>query len=286
MWSLKLKATPTPEEKLLLKFPADAKTARQAMKDMLRAKAFVRYVEDDDALLLNSYTNLQTLSILEVGEDGTVWRTPFDGWATMMITKTIVLLGDPGFGKSTLARTFCATHARANNAPYYIETNTPDSLRLVCEQHLFLDNVPILLDEWRPAGAAGARFTGTDGVYMLKCLTTVGKGGTVSCRYSDIRLLDNMPRLMTCNCRTLEEWTQGIGNVPKADIGAVMRRVAFIEVSDHIIPERLRKQYIKRQHESCYDKIAMQLKYEGYEPLCEEDIVSTPLEKKVRLNYT
>ena len=59
MWSLKLKATPTPEEKLLLKFPADAKTARQAMKDMLRAKAFVRYVEDDDVLLLKSYTNLQ-----------------------------------------------------------------------------------------------------------------------------------------------------------------------------------------------------------------------------------
>ena len=264
-----------------MKFQADAAKARIAMKEMQRARAFVRFVEEDDSLLIKDYMHTQKLKIIELRPDGSQFSMPFDGWASIMTTRTIILLGDPGYGKSTLARTFCATFARAHNAPYYIETSTPYSLRLVCEQQLFLDNVPILLDEWRPVGN---RFSGLDGVDMLKCLTSVGKGGTVACRYSDIRMLDNMPRLMICNAKTVEEWAQGIGFVAKADIDAVMRRVAFIEVNGHIIPEHCRTQYLKRKYESSYDKIAMQLTHEGYDPLCEDDLVFTQDDKKIRFS--
>eukprot|EP00969_Alexandrium_andersonii_P278131 12294825-Alexandrium_andersonii.AAC.1 len=60
-------------------------------------------------------------------------------------------------------------YCEANGTPYFIESNTPDSLRTVYVNGFFRSHVPVILDEWKPMGD---KYCGKDGIDMLKCLTT------------------------------------------------------------------------------------------------------------------
>ena len=67
----------------------------------------------------------------------------------LMNEATFILLGDAGLGKSTLARSMCATYCEAYGSPYYIESNTPDSLRSVYVNGFFRERGDSHLSQWR-----------------------------------------------------------------------------------------------------------------------------------------
>ena len=99
-----------------------------------------------------------------------------------------------------------------------------------------------MLDEWRPDG----KYSGPDGIDMLKCLTNVDTAAAIKGRYSDICFYDNQPRIMTCNTKDVTEWASNLGMVTSADVDAVLRRTVFIEVNKILFP-RLSSACISRK---------------------------------------
>ena len=193
---------------------------------------------------------------------------------SLMREVTFILLGDSGFGKSSLARAMCALYCEAHDTPYFIESNTPDSCRAVYVNGFFRTHVPVHLDEWKPSGD---KYCGADGIDMLKCLTTVGDGATIKCRYSDIRFQEDMLRIQTCNAKNLTEWCDGLGSVAQEDKNTVLRRCVFVEVTEHIVPKGLQKQYVQQRRENCYDKLAAVVAQQGVEMPCEMEVVFRPM---------
>ena len=147
----------------------------------------------------------------------------------------------------------CALYCEAYSVPYYIESNTPDSLRSVYVNGFFRPHIPVYLDEWKPMGD---KYAGKDGIDMLKCLTTVGDGATIKCRYSDIRFMESMPRLQSCNAKDLDDWCDGLGDVPAEDLNAVLRRCVFVEITEQIVPTALQREFLGQRRISCYEKMA------------------------------
>ena len=121
---------------------------------------------------------------------------PFLHAMSFMEMHTFVLLGDAGLGKMPLARAMAGMHCHLRGLPYYIESNTPDSLRQVAVNGFFRECVPVILDEWRPVKKSSTDASGSDLLDMLKCLTSVADGGTIKCRYSDIKFSPRMPKIV------------------------------------------------------------------------------------------
>ena len=100
---------------------------------------------------------------------------------------------------------------------------------------------------------------------------------TIKCRYSDIRFQEDMPRIQTCNAKNLTEWCDGLGSVAQEDKHAVLRRCVFVEVTEHIVPKGLQKQYIQQRRENCYDKLAAVVAQQGANMPCEMEVVFRPM---------
>ena len=183
-------------------------------------------------------------------------------------------------GKSVLARALCSHYCKAKGASYYISTTTADSLRFACEQQLFKEGVAVMLDEWRPSEG---KFSGPDGIDMLKCLTNVDTAAAIKGRYSDICFYDNQPRLMTCNTKDVTEWASSLGMVTTADIDAVLRRTIFIEINKNIIPQAVKDKYIKKKETTCFAPMAMLSVEQGIDVMPEEDYVWVPDAKRARI---
>ena len=74
--------------------------------------------------------NLGGLSAVTVDpRTGNYMGMPFLSALSLMEVYTFILLGDAGLGKTVLARSMASMHCRVRKMPYWIESNTPDSLR-------------------------------------------------------------------------------------------------------------------------------------------------------------
>ena len=136
-----------------------------------------------------------------------------------------------------------------------------------------------MLDEWRPDG----KYSGPDGIDMLKCLTNVDTAAAIKGRYSDICFYDNQPRIMTCNTKDVTEWASNLGMVTSGDVDAVLRRTVFIEVNKNIIPQAIKDAYIKKKETTCFGPQAMLLQEGGLELMPEEDYIWRPKAKRARI---
>ncbi len=262
-------------EKLVLQKPIMANKLREALLQLEGAKAFVKFMADAKRLQFSQFEGLDKLLAVKINPDGSRSSLPcLAADMGLMDEATFILLGDAGLGKSVLARAMCALYCEAHGTPYYIESNTPDSLRTVYVNGFFRSRVPVHLDEWKPMGE---NFTGRDGIDMLKCLTTVGDGATIKCRYSDIRFMEDMPRIQSCNVADLKEWCDGLGDVPAQDLNAVLRRCVFVEVKEQIVPKALQKEFLGKRRESCYDKMAAAAAQQGMHVPAKEDVQFKPM---------
>ena len=52
-----------------------------------------------------------------------------------------------------------------------------------------------------------------------------------------------MPKIMTCNCSTMDEWLIEANVISIEDRNAVMRRCLFVEVKEQLMPQELRDNY-------------------------------------------
>ena len=67
-----------------------------------------------------------------------------------------------------------------------------------------------------------------------------------------------MPKIMSCNSVSIEDWLRQIANyLAEEDANAVMRRSLFVEVDRQLIPEACRRAYVKTsQAELCASQAA------------------------------
>lgn len=257
IWALKLKhaCELSKGEALIVANPTMAQQLRQDLINLEGAKCFVKFLSETKVLDIENAINLPLVLRLTVQDDGKLVRESMPYLAALalfMEEKTFICCGDSDLGKTALARASCKLYCEANGTPYYIETNTPDSLRQVSVNGFFRQHVPVILDEWKPEGN---KYTGKDGIDMLKCLCTVDdEGATIKCRYSDIKFAAQMPKFMTCNC-TLDEWIAGLGEVTQADLKAVLKRCLFTETTATVIPHELRKEFVGKRRNDCGSKL-------------------------------
>ncbi len=218
--------------------------------------------------------DLDKLVAVRLNPDGSRMCMPFVAAARgLMIESTFILLGDTGLGKTALARSMCQLFCKAKGVPYFIESNTVDSLRTVYINGFFRKHVPVLLDEWKPTGD---KYSGRDGIDMLKCLNTVGDAATIKCRYSDIRFQDDQPKVQSCNCASLDAWCECLGEVDDVDKNAVLRRCLFVEITESLVPEALRAEFLGKRRESCVGEMSSAAVAQG----C--DIANEPSESDLR----
>ncbi len=265
VWAMKLKTATdiTKGESLILGNVTMAMSLRQDIINLEGAKCYVKFLAETKVLDIEKAINLPKVCRLTRQDDGTITKEsmPYLAAIAMFLEEyCFICCGDSDQGKSALARATCKLYCEANGTPYYIETNTPDSLRQVSVNGFFRRNVPVILDEWKPEGN---KYTGKDGIDMLKCLCTVDdEGATIKCRYSDIKFAPQMPKLMTCNC-TLQEWLDGLGEVTTADLKAVLKRCLFVETTESVIPQELRKDFVGKRRKDCRDKMQEAMKKRG-----------------------
>jgi hypothetical protein len=270
LWSLQLrdKASLTSCEVSIVEKPVHAKAVRQALINLEASKAFVRFVSDQKNMLeLADLQNLDGLVAVTLDIDSKSFHAvPLLAALPMLELYTFVLIGDAGLGKTALARALAALQCKARGLPYYIESNTPDSLRGVCINGFFRPHVPVILDEWRPEAKAsfGAGVQSREMLDTLKCLTSVDDGATIKCRYSDIKFAPGMPRLMTANCRTLEDWMQVVTEAGgEADYDAVLRRCLFVEVDRQLVSVERQATYKAEKGDELADMQAAVLHEQG-----------------------
>jgi hypothetical protein len=269
LWGLKVKAPEklTVGERAIVARPVDANKLRETLVQEENAKSFVKYVIDCKVLRMDQFMNLDKLVAVRLNPDGTRAYMPFVAATRgLMIESTFILLGNTGLGKTALARAMCKLFCEAKGVAYFIESNTVDSLRTVYVNGFFRKHVPVLLDEWKPTGD---KYSGKDGIDMLKCLNTVGDAATIKCRYSDIRFQDDQPKVQSCNCTSLDDWCRCLGEVDDVDKNAVLRRCLFVEITESLVPAALRKEFLGQRRESCFSEMSLAAVAQGCDPASE-----------------
>jgi hypothetical protein len=247
--------------------PMQAKALRQAMITVESSKAFLQFCSDTQTLQFGQMENLDKLVAVTIDLETKSFRgIPILQALSMMELHTLAILGDAGLGKTALARSMAALQCHVRKLPYWIESNTPDSLRQVSVNGFFRDHVPVILDEWRPTRKGATGSNGSEMLDMLKCLTSAADGATIRCRYSDIRFAPRMPKSLTCNSRSIDEWmAQTADYVADEDYNAIMRRCLFVEVKHSLIPEALRDEYVKHRETELHDLQVEALRAQGIE---------------------
>jgi hypothetical protein len=266
LWGLKVAPpeTLTVGERAIVAKPLDANKLRQELALQEKAKAFLKYVDDCKVLRISEFVGLDKLHAIRVDPDGRRYSVPFlPATCGLMLERSFILLGATGLGKTALARSMCRLFCKAMGTPYFVESNTVDSLRAVSGSGFFREHIPVLLDEWKPAGE---KYSGKDGIDLLKCLYTVCDAKAVAARYSDIHFQDNQPKIQSCNCLSLDGWLECLGDASEADKDAVLRRVLFVEVTEPIVPAALRKEFLGKRREGCFGGMSVAAVAEGCDP--------------------
>ena len=82
-----------------------------------QANNLARYVDKVDDLLLTEFEPLDQLEVIKMKSDGSTTGMDFFGVLKLMANQTVILLGDPGLGKSALARALCTNYCKAMGSP-------------------------------------------------------------------------------------------------------------------------------------------------------------------------
>ncbi len=169
------------------------------------------------------------------------------GW---YLEYALVLSGPAGAGKTPLAMSLCSTIARVHDKDHFILVSTVDGLRDATNEKLMNRYVPIMLDEVRPGAPRGSR--PPMNLEDLKHITTIKEKTAVDARMKDVVFDKEMPRVLTTNSPTPNDWHKGLpigvfSMSPEdrlkldADAIAVFKRTAFATVSGCCVPEWLAK---------------------------------------------
>ena len=117
LWELTMKTNATAEEKLIVKYQQKANQLRIGIQKEEQAKNLARYVDKVDDLLLTEFEPLDQLEVIKMKSDGSTTGMDFFGVLKLMANQTVILLGDPGLGKSALARALCTNYCKAMGSP-------------------------------------------------------------------------------------------------------------------------------------------------------------------------
>ena len=116
---------------------------------------------------------------------------------------------------------------------YYVMANTIDLLKELNQNDLLKEWVPLFLDEFETGDTAQV---GALSANALKVLVDVPAGGSIRCRYHDLVLAPNMPRLFAANAASSDEWLQSIGASSAQHRLAVEKRMLFFCMSSSVVP--------------------------------------------------
>jgi hypothetical protein len=156
-----------------------------------------------------------------------------------------VLLGRAGLGKTPLARSFCTYAAVAyqglhygtpRERCYFLAGNTVDMLKEFNSGGVWRPWTPLFLDEF---DASDTRQQGILGENSMKVLTDPHAGGSIRCRYHDVVVPPNCPRVFASNQPDSTAWLATLG-VDETHAPAIRKRCLFFRVVRDLLPSALR----------------------------------------------
>ena len=110
--------------------------------------------------------------------------------------QSVVFFGPAGKGKTPIAEACASLQSYTHDKPYFVATNTADSLRRLLDFDLLENGMGIVLDEYKNRGKeCGSQGGGAD---HLKNLLDPTDAKTIQARFNDFTLGNNMPRFVTC----------------------------------------------------------------------------------------
>ena len=160
------------------------------------------------------------------------------GWyvvTNLHLKVTAVLCGPREVGKSPLVEATAARFARMyqEKDEFYIVTSTPDSLRLLADEDLLVEGVPIIFEELE--GKDNKSHARPLTANAMKHLCGVKDGGVMSARYRDFALNRKQPRMITTNSDPAQ-WLNDI-TMEGRDQDALKKRIVFFNICEPLITD-------------------------------------------------
>ena len=228
----------TGAEMLISQHPQQCQRVRMAMKQQQQAMTYVVLASDPDLPCMQESFDQEELSKLKIVVyeplEGRYMQADFlKGYPHVLYHRALMFHGPPGTGKSPLAKGIAKLTAIAHGKPWFVMTNTIDSLRVCTEAQLFQHRVPCIIDEW-VAGVASQDPLATK-INFVKVVCDVANTTTLRARYTDIRLPSHTPRIITTQ-DSREQWMLNLRQMgSEDDVNAVLKRTAWVEVPRSIM---------------------------------------------------
>ena len=244
--------TMTDDDRVLLKHTNTFRCYRNAVQERESVAGFLNYPATAGTLALGKFQHLRELKVT-VRVDGE-WKTMgfLKYWKKNGIKKAFIFWGDSGFGKTALASALAGAFA-VHRKTYWISSSTVDDFRAIPAKGYLGTEKAIVLDEWQPGGRS--QDSRADNADFIKQLFTVQDNSGVGARFQNIRLSKHSPRLITSNTN-FEGWIRIIESFGEEHSEAVYNRLAFVHVSQCLIPESCMRQRDQEVHRRFEEEVA------------------------------
>ena len=187
----------------------------------------------------------------------------------------IVLLGEPGLGKTPLAEAMCSDIAQIRwpednkDQPYFVKTSTLDNLREV--QELLTSYTPVLVDDFGPNDEQADKLTKSEKMEKMKHFLNQKGSENVAARYKDVRLAAGVSRIITSNAATPHAWFDIIPSgieralddsftaaqrlaLCNSNAKIILKRVVFVMVRSQLIPAQVASAFTNAAATSTVDR--------------------------------